>query len=86
VYKEKYKQQLAFESIKGHRFSVAPNVQWARAMIRGICAARSGRFTPPSDVSRMVIVRLGAIAVDRQLSAKPEVQSDKFMAAKRTLD
>ncbi len=50
--------QLAFESTSRHRICVAPNAQWARAMIRGICAARSDRFTPLVDVSQIAIVRL----------------------------
>jgi hypothetical protein len=49
--------QLAFESISCHHFSVAPNVQLAWAMIRGICAARADRFTLV-DVPQVAIVRL----------------------------
>jgi hypothetical protein len=62
--------QLAFEPISRHHFSVAPNIQWAWAMIRGICATRAGRFTPLVDVPQMPVLACDAIAVDRQLPAK----------------
>jgi hypothetical protein len=77
--------QLAFESISRHRFSVAPNVQWARTMIRGICAARSDRFAPLERMCRKwPMFACDAIAVDWQPAApsgRPLIKTRRRIAA-----